>query len=81
MPAVCALGLPMADQDRTRWLRENLPVVASVVDEFAAEFGRESIKVVYAKEAGHEFGNPGPDGVNLADIHLGPMSLKKESGR
>lgn len=45
-----------ADGDRQQWLRENLPTVASVVDQFAAAFGRSNLKVAYASEGGHVLG-------------------------
>lgn len=46
------------DQDRRAWLRDNLPAVAAIVDDFAAEFGRGNIRVTYASEGGHRFGKP-----------------------
>ena len=42
--------------DRTAQLRENLPTVAAVVDQFAAAFGRSNFSVSYASEAGHVLG-------------------------
>jgi hypothetical protein len=42
--------------DRQEWLRENLPTMASAVDEFALAFGRSNLTVTYAKEAGHVLG-------------------------
>lgn len=47
-------------QDRRAWLRDNLPTVAAIVDDFAAAFGRGNIRVAYASEAGHRFGQPSP---------------------
>lgn len=64
---------PMSD--RQEWLRENLPVVAGVVDQFAEAFGRENLRVVYASENGHVIGKPGPDGVKLSETGVGPMAL------
>ena len=34
--------------DRQAWLKENLPVVAGMVDQFAEAFGRENLRVVLA---------------------------------
>ena len=45
-------------QDQTAWLRDNLPTVAAVVDDFASAFGRANIRVTYASECGHRFGKP-----------------------
>lgn len=70
-----------ADDDRQQWLRENLPTVASVVDQFAAAFGRLNLKVAYASEGGHVLGKPGPDGVKLSETLVGPMALAKPEGR
>jgi hypothetical protein len=42
--------------DRQAWLRENLPAVASTVDEFASAFGRSNFSVSYANESGHVLG-------------------------
>lgn len=61
-------------RERKQWLRENLPEVANVVDVFAAEFGRESIRVIYAKEAAHEFGKPLPGGVKLSETLVGLLA-------
>ena len=43
-------------KDRREWLRDNLPTVAAVVDDFAAAFGRDNVRVTYASEAGHVLG-------------------------
>lgn len=42
--------------DRSAELRENLPTVAAVVDQFAAAFGRSNFSVSYANESGHVLG-------------------------
>ena len=42
--------------DRQAWLRENLPSVASVVDEFASAFGRSNLTINYASENGNARG-------------------------
>lgn len=42
--------------DRKAQLRESLPTVAAVVDQFAAAFGRSNFSVSYASEAGHMLG-------------------------
>lgn len=77
MPAACLGGRSMSGADeKAAWLRQNLPVVAGVVDEFAAVFGRENIRVVHAAENGHEFGKRGPDGVKLSETNVGPLALK-----
>lgn len=76
MPAAFGSVPSMADADRSEWLQKNLPVVAGVVGDFADVFGRENIKVVYAKEGGHELGKRGPDGISLVDVHVGPLALK-----
>lgn len=57
--------------DKSAWLRENLPAVAGVVDQFAQAFGRENLRVVYAMENGHTIGKPGPDGVKLSETGVG----------
>jgi len=45
--------------ERRVWLRENLPTIASVVDEFADAFGRDQVRVTYAAEGWHVIGcNP-----------------------
>jgi len=50
---------PLPDAERRVWLRENLPTIASVVDEFADAFGRDQVRVTYAAEGGHVIGcNP-----------------------
>ena len=59
--------------DRQAWLKENLPVVAGMVDQFAEAFGRENLRVVYASENGHVIGKPGPDGVRMSDTVVGRM--------
>lgn len=78
MPAASFGGPAMSQADKAAWLRQSLPVVAEVVDSFAAVFGRESIRVVWAKENGHEIGKPGPDGVKLSETLVG--SLNKKGG-
>lgn len=47
---------PLPDAERRQWLTENLPTVAGVVAQFAAEFGRENVRVVFASENGHVIG-------------------------
>ena len=47
--------------DRKAQLRENLPTVAAVVDQFAAAFGRSNFSVSYASEAGHVLGKVSAD--------------------
>lgn len=42
--------------DRKAQLRESLPTVAAVVDQFAAAFGRSNFSVSYASENGHVLG-------------------------
>ena len=42
--------------DRSAQLRENLPTVAAIVDQFASAFGRSNFSVSYANEAGHVLG-------------------------
>lgn len=61
--------------DRTAQLRENLPTVAAVVDQFAAAFGRSNFAVVFASENGHVLGKRGPDGVRLSETLVGPLPL------
>jgi len=43
-------------ESMAEWVRENLPTCAAVAAEFKAEFG--DVRLVYAKEAGHEIGKP-----------------------
>lgn len=42
--------------DRQAWLRENLPGVASAVEEFASTFGRPNLTINYASEGGNALG-------------------------
>jgi hypothetical protein len=42
--------------DRQAWLKQNLPTVSGVVDEFASAFGRSNFTVTYASEDGHVLG-------------------------
>ena len=67
----------MAD-NKTAWLRCELPIVAGVVDDFAAAFGRENIRVTYASENGHELGTraaQAPENtVRLSETLIGPMN-------
>lgn len=67
-----------AASERQQWLRENLPTVAAVVDDFAAVFGRDQVKVAYADEAGHVIGKPSPDGVKLSEMQIGRMFASRE---
>ena len=64
--------------DKTDWLRRELPTVAALVDDFAAAFGRENIRVTYANESGHEIGTRAPysaeRAVKLSDTLVGPMN-------
>lgn len=64
-------------KDKTAWLRSELPAVAGLVDGFATAFGRENIRVTYAKENGHEIGAPAqysPERVvSMVDIQIGPL--------
>jgi hypothetical protein len=57
------LGEKPVGDDRSKWLKQNLPTVASVVDEFALAFGRSNLRVVYAEEAGHVLGKRSVDGL------------------
>ena len=63
--------------DKQQWLRENLPEVAGVVAEFAAEFGRENVRVTYASENGHVLGKLVElDGVKLSETVVGTWARK-----
>jgi hypothetical protein len=55
--------------DRSSQLRQNLPTVAAIVDQFAAAFGRSNFSVKFASEAGHVLGKEGTEaaGVNGND--------------
>lgn len=67
--------------DRQQWLRDNLPVVTSVVDTFAQAFGRDNVKVTYASEAGHTIGTlSGGDAVKLSETLVGPMVVGNKNG-
>lgn len=70
--------------ERQAWLRENLPTVAGVVDQFALAFGRSNFSVVYAKENGNALGKESGlfgTGVKLSETVVGPMALTKPEGR
>lgn len=71
-------------EDKTAWLRRELPTVAALVDDFAAAFGRENIRVTYAKENGHEIGKRAPHinerSISLADTYVGPYKAAKRDG-
>jgi hypothetical protein len=41
-------------ESMAEWVRENLPTCAAIAAEFKAEFG--DVRLVYAREAGHEIG-------------------------
>jgi len=51
--------------DRKAQLRENLPTVAAIVDQFAAAFGRSNFSVSYASEAGHVLGKESAEAVGV----------------
>lgn len=65
-------------EDKTAWLRRELPTVAGLVDDFAAAFGRENIRVTFASENGHEIGRRAPHSderaIKLSDTIVGPMN-------
>ena len=67
----------MAD-NKTTWLRRELPIIAGVVDNFAAAFGRDNIRVTYASENGHELGARAPQApentIKLSETVIGPMN-------
>lgn len=71
-------------EDKTAWLRRELPTVAALVDDFAAAFGRENIRVTYAKENGHEIGTRAPHSaeraISLADTSVGPYKAATRYG-
>lgn len=74
-------GSVMADdrESRAAWVRENLPGCAAVAEAFRAEFG--DVRLVFAAEAGHVIGKPGPDGVKLSETVVGRMYPEKPEGR
>lgn len=59
-------------EEKAEWLKKNLPTVAGVVDEFAAAFGRENLRVTYASENGHTLGQAfvAVDGVKLSETSI-----------
>lgn len=71
-------------EDKTTWLRRELPIVAALVDDFASAFGRENIRVNYASENGHEVGRRAPQHpettVPLTDIYLAPKNAPAAHG-
>ena len=71
----------MADDraSKAAWVRENLPGCTAVADAFRAEFG--DVRLVFAAEAGHVIGKPGPDGVKLSETVVGRMFPEKPEGR
>lgn len=75
------LGSVMADDraSKAAWVRENLPGCTAVADAFRAEFG--DVRLVFAAEAGHVIGKPGPDGVKLSETVVGRMFPEKLEGR
>ena len=68
--------------DRNAELRENLPTVAAVVDQFAAAFGRSNFSVSYASENGHVLGKVSDlTGVRMSETVVGRMYPAKPEGR
>lgn len=72
-------------------LREQMPTVAAIIDEFRAVFGKDSIDkviragmkgqpVFYASENGHTIGTPIPLGAPGVDLHS-PAVIAAESHR
>lgn len=41
--------------------RESFPAVASIMDEFRAEFGAENVRLIYAEEGGNSIGKKPPE--------------------
>lgn len=74
-------GPVMADdrESRAAWVRENLPGCTAVAEAFRAEFGE--VRLVFAAEAGHVIGRPGPDGVKLSETVVGLMYPEKPEGK
>lgn len=66
----------MTEEEKRQWVRENLPVCAAFAAEVAAVFGQD-VRMVYACEAGHTFGRPGPVGIRLSEMVIGPMKGTK----
>lgn len=66
----------MTEGEKRQWVRENLPVCAAFAAEVAAVFGPD-VRMVYACEAGHTFGRPGPVGIRLSDMVIGPLKGTK----
>lgn len=71
----------MADdrESRAAWVRENLPGCTAVAEAFRAEFG--DVRLVFAAEAGHVIGKPGPAGVKLSETVVGRMYPEKPEGK
>lgn len=68
--------------DRQAWLRESLPTVASVVDDYSAAFGRSNFAVPFASENGHVLGKKsGMSGLKLSEIVVGRLFPEKPEGR
>lgn len=42
--------------ERQQWVRDNMPVIAAIANEFKAEFG--DVRLVFASENGHVIGKP-----------------------
>lgn len=62
-----------------KWVADNLPAVAAFASAVRAEFG--DVRLVFAAEAGHVIGKPGPDGVKLSETVVGRMYPEKPEGR
>lgn len=62
----------MTKEEKRLWVRENLPVCAEIAREFADAFGPE-VRMVYANEAGHCYGSPGPKGFPMSQMVIGSM--------
>lgn len=62
-----------------KWVADNLPDVAAFASAVRAEFG--DVRLVFAAEAGHVIGKPGPDGVKLSETVVGRMYPEKPEGK
>lgn len=74
-------------------LRDEMPTVAAIVDEWRAVFGKDMVDAqiragingkptFYASENGHEIGTPdnSAPGIKLSETLVGPMALPKKRG-
>lgn len=69
---------PASDSDRAAWVRENLPQCAAFAAACREVFG--DVRMVYASENGHVIGQPGPEGISMAETEISGSWVQKPKG-